>query len=224
MAVTEVEESGAPRRDTIRRRTFLGGAAATGAVAALGLGTLGEARAENTSPTADRPGLSLAYWDGARFVPASGLAAGDASLCATGAAITIEAPALPRERRLRQMDIHLPAEIDGQEQNVVFHALHAAPSGGAHRARFIVPVRAHHGLVLGTETAAGAAARVDLVISTEPGEAKLRPGTYAMALGRPRWSLCRVEGRVVTRRTRQGFVPAEFDHVVITVAPAAATT
>jgi hypothetical protein len=198
---------------SLTRRQFLGhSAVAAGALAITLQGRPGQS-------AVPAPGASLAYWDGVRFVAADHLATGDRSLCETGARITIHG-SVHKGQQIRSIDTLFPATIAGEDLHIPFYAW-TAHSHCSSDVSFTAPVSEQNGLILAVNHE-DAATQLHLRVTSASGALKLREGIYALVPRSVRLSTCLLDqeksktGQVVCR-SLSGLVPANFEHLLITV-------
>ncbi len=163
----------------------------------------------------------MAFWTGTHLVDARHLPTGNSSLSHSGARLIVQGHG--GGERLRAINAHFPVMIDGDEQHVPFHAWTAAVHSSNAQARFTMPVLPHDGLLLsalseGTETFCR------LRTDAAPGQPKLQPGLYVLALGQPQWAACHLDTNALhspfgplMRRSLGGFVPARFGYRALIV-------
>ena len=203
---------------TLPRRQFLSGAACLAGVAAFGLSTR-PAFAVSAS-AAPEPPLSLAFWDGTRFVAADRMDYGDHALCASGARLSILA-APQQNPALKSVDVHYRVAVNDSDTWLPMQAW-ARSTYSVARASISMPVTPA-GTLLSVRHGE-AETLCHLSTGNEAGAAKLRRGIYVLAAAKPAWAVYtfqpNVEGHatgILSRRSLSGPVPAEFDYLTIRV-------
>jgi hypothetical protein len=198
------------RDHTIPRRTFLRGAAGLVGASALSLTPAG-ALAAFAPPEALV--LSVVFWDGERFVPASSVTPDSAIL-----AVDLQMQGFGETTSIRSIDCNpLVVGANGPEPATVYAWM--APPYGTGRSRLRMPVDPTQGLTL-TVTSNGKStpAAVRFVTSGSGVEPKLREGVYVIAAAKVAWSALELdetnEGSPVRYRAGEG-EPAGFQYVLV---------
>jgi hypothetical protein len=208
------------RDDLLPRREFLRRSARLVSATAAALNAHASLAATPQSDTTTTPALSLAFWDGARLIPADRLPSGDATLGRNGVRLVVRAMRIDA-RRLTALDAHYFVSLDGSDAHFPYHAWAANPHGPAHAA-FTMPV-APDGTVRLSAHHAGEETRLPLTTGTLLDAPKLRAGCYVLALGVSNWGAYQFRADAdlpLVRRTLSGFVPASLEYLVLSVSPA----
>jgi hypothetical protein len=200
------------------RREFLQGAATVVGAVAIGVGTNSEA-APSSVKTKSTPKLSVGFWDGDSLHNASALPSGDASLAGTSVKMIISGKQHAGSL-VNAIDVHYPVLSEGTQTAVPHHAWTRV----AHRTMTniaVVPV-VDNGVRLSVQHQ-GMETPLHLSLNDDSSALKLRIGTYVIASHDIAWGMYQMEAsndpgeaRLV-HRTLSGFVPANIEHITVTV-------
>lgn len=176
--MSEIETSMIPRR------TFLRGAAGVVGAGVLGASPAIAGALQLSGGVA--PTVSIAYWDGKKFIPAERLPRGDAGLHS----ISVSLVGYGKPGNLIGLDTYNPIKVGAKMQNVSFMAWSASLRGGS-RTKFVMPVQPGSGIRLAAKTISGKERfSSDVQLSNGTASApKLREGTYVITASPISWGV-----------------------------------